>query len=610
VRGSVKTLIPLAAQAVVAVVIVAGIAPALSPPGCTRFELSTSIEEGKIDTLTRLAERYNDSDPFVDGRCVEVSVHSTTSGVAMQGLRDGWDADRLGAPEPQVWTPTSSMWLSLLEESGRVDGLPPADEVGSIAQSLLVMAMPRRMAEALGWPEEEITWEEVLDLTENGWASRGHPEWGPFTFGKDDPEQSTSALGATVAAFLAAAQVRGGLEPDQLGPENLDDPEIKGFVQDIEAGVHNYDDDIIDTLRNLARYDADGNPLDYMSAVVLQEQLVIEYNRGAYSPADGPDEPREKLVVLYPEESTLRLDHPFVVLPSASASQRRAADDFRRFLRGADQQAELAAVGFRGRADAYGPWELDPEVAAEIGGDTVVDDRSLLAPPDGALIQAMLDTWRELRKPANVLLVLDISSSMAWGLGGEDDHTEPGRLAVVQQALDEVVSQLVDEHDVGFWTFPSGDPEVPWTEHVPIQPLPDSRDAIRSAIDGLSPMADTPLYRTVAAAYEEMARHRDAQLLDEQDGEERINAVIVLSDGGNNDDAEPGYDLEQLRETVTEMAGTSPDAAPVQVFTIGFSDDAEFAELEQIAAMTSAEAFDATDPDRLDEILPEVLDAL
>ena len=60
----------------------------------------------------------------------------------------------------------------------------------------LVIAMPKPMAEALGWPDTPIGFADILALANDpqGWAKFGHPEWGPFKLGKTSPNFSTSGL--------------------------------------------------------------------------------------------------------------------------------------------------------------------------------------------------------------------------------------------------------------------------------------------------------------------------------------------------------------------------------------------------------------------------------
>ena len=62
----------------------------------------------------------------------------------------------------------------------------------------LVIAMPKPMADALGYPETPIGWADIARLatSDEGWAAYGHPEWGAFKLGKTNPNFSTSGLSA------------------------------------------------------------------------------------------------------------------------------------------------------------------------------------------------------------------------------------------------------------------------------------------------------------------------------------------------------------------------------------------------------------------------------
>ncbi len=77
----------------------------------------------------------------------------------------------------------------------------------------LVIAMPRPMAEALGWPDEPLGFADILALSQDpeGWAAFGHPEWGEFRLGKTNPNFSTSGLSALIAQAYAANGKTAGL---------------------------------------------------------------------------------------------------------------------------------------------------------------------------------------------------------------------------------------------------------------------------------------------------------------------------------------------------------------------------------------------------------------
>ena len=142
--------------------------------------------------------------------------------------------------------------------------------------------------------------------------------------------------------------------------------------------------------------------LGYASAVAMGEETLVDYNlrRGS----------RPKLVAIYPREGTFSFDHPFVVLdaPWVTAAQRRAARSFRAYLVRKLDAGVAARFGFR-------PSELDAKPKAPMTSANGVDPaepRRVLGLPEPRVLAAMRKAWREDRKPANVLLVVDTSGSM------------------------------------------------------------------------------------------------------------------------------------------------------------------------------------------------------
>ncbi|WBB75784.1 extracellular solute-binding protein [Micromonospora sp. WMMD1128] len=540
----------------------------------TTLQVNSSTE--KADLLVDLAERYNRSSRSIDGGgCAQVHVSALNSGQAAEALATGWT--RTGLPQPQVWLPTSSLWtgqLRLLDQAaGRAPQTP--DRYPSIANSPLVIAMPQPKAELVR-QRGPLGWGEILGLSgRDGWAGFGKPEWGRFTFGKDNPNLSTSGLAATIATYYAAVQ-----RSSDLTRSDLADPAVTQFVRRIEANVSHYSDDSVDLLRSLAEADLAGGAgsTDDMSAIVLQEELVDLYNTGALSPRpDGQERgrrPNVPLVAVHPKEGTFNLDHPFVVLPSADERQRAAAADFRAFLTEDAQQESFARLGFRDherRASA----ELLASVGAEpTGGLTYFE------PPDPQVVGAMLDGWRTLRKKANILIALDTSGSMEAMVGTRT------RFQVASAAAGKGLALLNTEDRVGLWSFSSETPKRPkgpYREEVPLGEF--DRKRITSKVAGLQVAGSTALYATVRAA------HR--ALLDRYDPE-RINAIVVLTDGKN----EYGKDND-LARVLAEVA-LDPQR-PVKVFCIAFDRESDFATLDRIAKASSGKAFDATDPSKIDE---------
>jgi Ca-activated chloride channel homolog len=317
----------LGALAGAVLVAATGFGPPIVDPDaadCARTEtIQVSSSTEKAGVMGELAERYNAADRVVgpDGRCARVALTGLTSGSMKIQIAEGMQ------DPPEVWLPTSSMWLRLLEHEGRGNLIVRDPAPRSIASSALVIAMPRPVAEALeqhGAPLE--TWEDVLELAQEGWSAYDRPEWGEFILGRDNAETSTSGLAATVATYNAA--------PGDLTQERLNAPEVVAFVHGIESSVSRYGDEAVRFMQEIYKTEQghdDGPYRPYIDAIVIQEQMVYLYNRGARGgdPAQMSEEqvPDRPLRVVYPRDGTLELDHPFVVLASATPGQRAVAED-------------------------------------------------------------------------------------------------------------------------------------------------------------------------------------------------------------------------------------------------------------------------------------------
>ena len=168
----------------------------------------------------------------------------------------------------------------------------------------LVIAMPKPMAEALGYPDKPIGFADIAELAKDpqGWAEFGHPEWGPFRLGKTNPNFSTSGLNFTVAEYYAATGKTEGLTS-----EDLSQPDVEQFATDVESAVVHYGDTTLTFLNNWYRADARGTALTYASAVAVEEKSVLDYNSGnpdgVLAPGEVPRPPKVPLVAIYPRRA-------------------------------------------------------------------------------------------------------------------------------------------------------------------------------------------------------------------------------------------------------------------------------------------------------------------
>jgi Ca-activated chloride channel family protein len=372
--------------------------------GCTTVVVAASVE--KSDLMDAVAKRYNSSNRLVNGSCYGISVTAMASGVVESRLTEAsWDP--AWGPAPDAWSPAASTWLQLLRHDRASHDRPDilAADNASVVSTPIVLAMPEPKAKALGWPQATIGWSDLLNLANDprGWASRGHPEWGAFKLGKTNPNVSTSGLSATIGAFVAATGTSSDLTLDALK-----EPRVRDFVAGVEKSVAHYGDTALTFLTNLQRADDAGAALGYVSAVAVEEKSIVDYNEG--NPTGDLEtkgqhgKPRVPLVAIYPREGTLDSDSPFAILeaPWSDVGKQAGAKDFLAYLHEPAQQELFTDAGFRTYDGRPGKAVSESDYLTEDVGVT-------LSPPSPPVLAAVRAAWSDLRKPARVLLVLDVS---------------------------------------------------------------------------------------------------------------------------------------------------------------------------------------------------------
>jgi Ca-activated chloride channel family protein len=554
-------------------------------PSCTVVTLAASSEKAAL--LKGVAAQYNGERRSVGSGCAQVAVVSKASGGAEQALARGWD-EAVDGPRPDVWSPAASSWAVLLRQdltSQDKEDLVP-EQLPSLAQTPLVVAMPRPMAEVLGWPAKPIGWSDLFALAKDpkGWGSKGHPEWGRFKLGKTNPRFSTSGLNATVATYFAAT----GRSSD-LSAKDVADATTRAFVKQIESSVVHYGDTTLTFLSNMAKADAAGRGLTYVSAVTVEEKSVWDYNQG--NPTGDPTtlgqgaKPRVPLVAVYPKDGTLLSDNPYIVLkaPWVDDAKRAVAADFLTYVTAPERQELFQDAAFRSFEGKPGPALTEANGALAAGAPVV------LAPPAPTVLAAVQRSWDDLRKRARVLMILDVSGSM----GENVEKAGLSRLELAKSAATKAVRGFAGNDQLGLWIFSTQlDGNRPYVERVPVGPASSTVPQITDEIADLVPDGGTGLYATLRAA--------QAAMLDDLDPD-KINAIVILTDGRN--EYPPDTDLDSL---VAQLGGESLDTS-VRVFPIGYSTAADKDALVRIAEASSAAYYDASDPATIDKVLTSVL---
>ena len=547
--------------------------------GCT--SLVAAVPPDDLPVIATLVAQYDATGAKVDGKCVDVRILPKSAGEGADALARGWDEKVDGQP-PQVWLPGATSWLSLVrarEKNPAASVLP--DLSPSFAQSPFVVAMPRPMAVALGWPDTPLGFTDLVAIGVDpiGWGKLGHPDWGALRLGKTNPLISTTGLHALIAAYFAATKISTG----DLTQANLADPKVIAFVKGVELATVHYGVSTSTFLTNLQRADDSGASLGYVSAVALEERQVLAYNSG--NPTGDPalagkhPAPKVPLAAIYPKEGTLVSDNPFVVLNSAwvSQAQKDGAADLLKFLLAPPQQLRLQEAGYRDSQGKAGP---NLNQAAGLLPD---QPTKILKPPPSSVLDKLQASWWQVRKPARVLVIVDISGSM--------DDTVPGtgttKIGLVKVALQAALDQIGDNDQVGLWSFSDQHDDL-----VPIASVGTQRARLKAAVGNLQAGGGTLLYGSVAAGLDYMKTELSPAY---------ITAIVVLTDGADTN-SKPGA-LSDL----VKAESSQPASASVRVFTIAYGVDADRDVLSQIARASQASSYDASNPALIRQVFTAVL---
>jgi Ca-activated chloride channel homolog len=511
--------LPVAVTAVFAVLVTGAfsIGPSVDRARCTQLSIASSQEKAVL--LTGFANEFNATKPQVEGRCILVTVFKKNSGDAEAALETGWknEAD----PRPDVWSPASEAWADLLADRAPVGAspLPDASQWRTLFTSPIVVGVLKPIADQLEYQAKVPSWNEILTRANN-------PD---FKLAVTNPTVSTSGLNALIASFTASqGEIRGAetLQQEQSG-------QAQHFVQAIESSVVHYDLTVNTVLSNLDRFDRNGNPTAYASAIVLEEQELVAYDQTAST----------LLVPIYPIDGTLVENHPYILL-TWSNEKKAAADAFYHYVVDVpDTQRAIDAAGFRDHNDAVVPnGQLGARLTLD-GGDPNLAPNNLPL-PSGKVLDQMLNDWKKLRKPADVLVVV---------------QGTPKRHGVEQAALCKALGDFSQADDrLTLTLFPSGSGTSlqPTAINTSASSCTGPNGALGTALASKPPASNQQLDDVVLAA---------VQSLQTAGSPKSFKAVLLVDlDGG----AGLPTDDTLKRELRTELL-PGADLPSVRVFCVG-----------------------------------------
>jgi Ca-activated chloride channel family protein len=179
------------------------------------------------------------------------------------------------------------------------------------------------------------------------------------------------------------------------------------------------------------------------------------------------------------------------------------------------------------------------------------------------VLAALKQAWRNDRKPANVLLVLDTSGSMR----------QENRLANAKHGLQAFLKEVAPQDNIGLTIF--SDRIQPL---VDIAPARSNRAKLRSIVGNLVADGGTAIYDATTAGVEQVAKLADTS---------RINAVVLLTDGEDTDST------RSADQVVAALEAQGDSTKRVRVFTIAYSAGAAGAaeNLARIADASGGKAY-------------------
>ncbi|WP_295882643.1 substrate-binding domain-containing protein [uncultured Thiohalocapsa sp.] len=331
----------------------------------------------------------------IDGKPIRLIIDKIGSIKSGMLIRDGRSMHD-GRNEYQVWAPASSIFRGVVEDAFSGGKLFETDE--SVARSPMVFVtwapVQKRIDAVI---EKSMSFDTITDIyaRELNGEVLG-PEGRIFQFGFTQPDSSNSGAVALITMayeFFAKDKPR-----YKIRMQDLQDPAFQAYLAFMKYMSDQSKTSTGKLAEPLMQAGYGGQPL---STVYVYENLAVKlaYIRTANDP-DGA-----KPIIRYPRFNLVS-DHPFYVLRHGnSREQVEAAKRFKDFLLTRDMQLmALQREGFRPVST-----EITNQEMSQVFGDFVADNglipdlikasQVLVPRQDGAVIQALIETYAQLGDP-------------------------------------------------------------------------------------------------------------------------------------------------------------------------------------------------------------------
>lgn len=425
-----------------------------------------------------------------------------------------------GSQPPDMWIPDREVWADVLADRGQASF---QGNCLSLAESPLVIAMWRPIAEALGWPGRSLGWLDIGSLAADpsAWAYYSGGQFGPtLRLGHTHPGLSDTGA-STLLSIVQAAESK--LEAVTVA--DIQKPIVQASVGAFEGAVAWFSP----STASLGQTMRQRGP-NFLGAAVVYENIVVTYGSAG-------DDRNLDIIPIYPFEGTLMATNPACINTAAAAETQEAAILFRDYLLQAEAQQLALANGLRPVNDQV---PAGPPLDAAHGVDLSQPERRFGAPGVETLY-AVQEVWQAARKDVNLALLLDISGSM-----------DGGKMENMRRAAIQFVEQMGQDDRLTLIAF-STEPTT-YAQHVQVG---STRAEIIKTITSLQAGGDTALYDAIGLGSRIITMNTSSQT---------SNALIVLTDGMDTSSAEFSFD-QRLIEAAT--------ANNTIVFAIAYGDDAD-----------------------------------
>ena len=512
----------------------------------------------KRNWLDQVVAQFNaENHTTADGNTVIVEASHVTSGGSMNGILDG-------NIQPVAWSPGDQSWVGQANDTWqtRNNKTIASEACQATINAPLGFAMWKPMAETLGWPNDPIGWDTIVELAADpeGWASYGRPEWGQFRFGHTHPAYANSGL-LSMTGFVY------GIAGENLTAADIYSEPVQTAMQDLQQSTSKYGRQAPALLELMAREGP-----SYLHAAAVPEADTVRFN------VERGDELAFPLAFIFPSGGTIWADHPYCILDNAdwvTPEQAEAAAIFQDYLQAPEQQ-KVAIDSYLRPLDSSIPLHAPLDLANGTDPSVTQDTIPALPSPTTEISNAVIDIFQLNKRKATILVVLDVSGSM-----------EGDKIKSARESTAEFLDRLDADDEVGVMIF-SDEPNM----LAAPERTGDIVEGLSQRVAELLANGNTALYESVCDATKALLK---AQTEDLENGESRLYGIVLLSDGEDT----------VGRITENQMFATclpaNAEADGVKIFPIAFGEEADTDVLTQIANVTGGRMYTA-DPESISNV--------